>query len=162
MKNIKLIITTLLIVVLTLILSSSVYAGEVKTVTATEKDGKITVNGTVEEGVLAVAIVVNLDGELNYMETGNVDENGKYSVELAKTFNDGEYEICVADYNGDDYKKTTIQVPTEDSTSKKEDKKENSSNPKTGDLIMLWISILLISMLGIIKIAKLKSKTSRH
>ena len=103
MKNIKLILTTIFIVIITLILSSSVYAGTVTSVEAKKESGKITVSGTVDSSVYAVAIVVYSGSNLEYMETANVNSDGTYSVELGKTFADGAYTVKVADYAGGEY-----------------------------------------------------------
>ena len=103
MKNIKLILTTIFIVIITIILSSSVYAGTVTSIEATEESGKITVSGTVDSSVYAVAIVVYSGSNLEYMETASVNADGTYSVELGTTFADGTYTVKVADYAGGEY-----------------------------------------------------------
>lgn len=110
MKNVKIILTTIFIVIITIILSSSVYAGKVDSVNATENEGKITISGTVDSSVYAVAVVVYSGSNLEYMETANVNADGTYSKELDKKFDYGTYEVRVADYNGGDYKTVSVEV----------------------------------------------------
>ena len=103
MKIMKLVIATIVSIIIIAILSSSVYAGTVSSVNTAENQGKITVSGTAETGVLAVAVTVYSGDNLVYMETTNVNSDGTYNVELGKTFDDGIYTVKVADYNGGDY-----------------------------------------------------------
>ena len=42
-----------------------------------------------------------------------------------------------------------------------ESKENNSSNPRTGDNIALWIGLVLVSMIGIVGTKKLTSKKRR-
>ena len=106
MKIMKLVVATIITIVTAMIitiLSSSVYAGTVSSALATENEGKITVSGSVDSSVYAVAILVYSGDNLEYMETANVNSSGAYNVTLEKTFEDGTYTIKVADYNGGDY-----------------------------------------------------------
>ena len=165
MKNVKILLITIFMIIITVVLSSSVYAGTVSSINATEKEGKITVSGTVDSGVYAVAVVVYSGSNLEYMETANVKSDGTYSKKLEKNFDYGTYEVRVADYNGGDYKKISVEVKKETTTTENEvienstiDNKEKSSNPTTGDNIVLWISLTVISMLGIVGTVKYLKK----
>lgn len=167
MKNLKIILTGILIVIMIAILSSSVYAGTVNSVNATENEGKITVSGTVDSSVLAVAIVVYSGSDLEYMETANVNSDGTYSVELEKVFDNGIYDVNVADYNGGDYRNVLVEVKKDSTTTDnagtegKEnttdtenvvntiDNTEKSKSPITGDNIVIWISLMIVSILGL-------------
>ena len=197
MKNVKIILSTLFIVIITAILSSSVYAGTVNGINAIENEGKITVSGTVDSSVYAVAVVVYTDDSLEYMETTNVNTDGTYNVELEKTFDYGTYEVRVADYNGGENKKVLVEVKNEESTTDNTveenttienettdntveenttienetsentstDKKEKSSNPTTGDKIVIFATIFAVAVVGLgmtRKLNKSKRRISKH
>lgn len=183
MKNVKIILSTLFIVIITAILSSSVYAGTVNGINAIENEGKITVSGTVDSSVYAVAVVVYTDDSLEYMETTNVNTDGTYNVELEKTFDYGTYEVRVADYNGGEYKKVLVEVKNEESTTTDNtaidnttneneitenttsDNREKSSNPTTGDKIVIFATIFVIAVIGLgmtRKLNKSKRRISKH
>ena len=171
MKNVKIILSTLFIVIITAILSSSVYAGTVNEINATENGGKITVSGTVDSSLYAVAVVVYSGSELVYMQTGNVNGDGSYNVELEKNFTNGVYEVRVADYNGGEYKTTSVEIKEENAQSSEElntitedAAEEKSSNPKTGDYIMIALAIFGLGTIGTVVTTKLnkKSKVSKH
>ncbi|MDO5556654.1 MAG: LPXTG cell wall anchor domain-containing protein [Clostridia bacterium] len=190
MKNIKIIAVSLLTMFVLLMLSSSVFAGNISTVNATPSKNKVTVSGKANVDVLAVAILVYSDENLIYMETCNVDNNQNYSCELNYSFADGTYSIRVADYNGGNYMNTTVTVKAKETTIENETNKnettenqvtnntseniiedntqtsnDNTSNPKTGDNIVLYFVILAIALLGafgiIIKKKKL-DKVNKH
>ena len=77
---------------------------DVKTINASITDNKILVDGTVDNGVLAVAIMVyEEDGTtLVKMETTSVDSNDKYSDTIDVT-SGKKYIVKVANYNGGTY-----------------------------------------------------------
>ena len=87
-------------------------AKDIKTINASESNGKVSVSGTAEAGTLAVAVLVYDENgaELLAMETASVsDENLYYAeVELAE----GTYLVKVADYDGGDYKTATVSPET--------------------------------------------------
>lgn len=186
MKNLKIILTGILIAIMITILSSSVYAGTVNSVKATESEGKITVSGTVDSSVLAVAIVVYSGSDLEYMQTANVNSDGTFSVELEKVFDTGTYDVNVADYNGGAYTNNLVEVKKDGTTADNKatesktnttntenvvdttgtenvvntttDKTEKSKNPITGDNIAIWISLMIVSILGIALTVKFAKK----
>ena len=151
MKNMKLVITTIFTVIIITILSSIAYAGTVSSLSATENNGKITVSGTVNSTVYAVAVVVYSGDNLEYMETVNVNSDRSYSIELGKQFGSGTYEVRVADYNGGEYKTTSVEVKSEENTT-------SSSNPTTGDIIMLFVGIFVVSTAGFVITRKLSKR----
>lgn len=178
MKNIKIKVVLILTILMFLMLSSSVFAGSIPTVNATPSKNKVTVSGKANADVLAVAILVYSDKNLIYMETCNVDNNQNYSCELNQSFEDGNYSIKVADYNGGDYIDTTVSVKTKESTTESETIENNNtiksniqtstdniSSPKTGDDIFLYFGILAVALLGtsgiILKKRKL-NKLTKH
>lgn len=151
MKNMKLVITTIFTVIIITILSSIAYAGTVSSLSATENNGKITVSGTVDSTVYAVAVVVYSEDNLEYMETANVNSDRSYSIELGKQFGSGTYEVRAADYNGGEYKTTSVEVKSEENTT-------SSSNPTTGDIIMIFVGIFVVSTAGFVITRKLSKR----
>ena len=82
-KRISLIILAVILVITMVIPSTKVYAAnkKVNTVEAVYESGKLTVSGSVEEGMLAVAVqVLDSDNNLVILETGSVDSNNKYNT----------------------------------------------------------------------------------
>ena len=183
MKIMKLVIATIVTAILIALLSSSVYAGTVLSVNTTENDGKITVSGTVDSDVYAVAVVVYSGDNLEYMETTNVTDDRTYNVELAKTFADGTYTVKVADYNGGTYEaeeNVVVGTPEEDNpindegdaeenntteeTEEENKAAENNENsPQTGDVIrnafiVLGVAIAVFAVTFIFK----KNKNAKN
>ena len=88
-------------------------AKNIKTLSATEKDGVISVSGTAEAGTLAVAVMVyNETGtELVVMGTTGVASDNTFATEIELP--SGTYQIRVADYDGGDYQITTVSPAKE-------------------------------------------------
>lgn len=87
-------------------------AKEVKTISASEKDGIVSVSGAAEDGTLAVAIMIYDQSGKNLlaMETAAVSDDSTYAAEIELA--SGTYVVKVADYDGGDYKTTTV-TPSE-------------------------------------------------
>lgn len=130
-------ILSVLFIGLITILPLNVNAKNISTLDVTSKDNKISVSGTTENGVLAIAVLVYLNDDLIHMETCS-NNNNKYSCELTKSFEKGEYIIKVADYEGGDYISKNININI------------TENNPQTGDNIINSIIIGGLSILGII------------
>ena len=187
MKIMKLVIATIITAIIIAVLSSSVYAGTVLSVNTTENDGKITVSGTVDSSVYAVAVVVYSGDNLEYMETTNVTDDGTYNVELAKTFADGKYTVKVADYNGGTYEtEENVVVGTSEennpidndgdkednnATENEEEKTEedkvvenNENSPQTGDVIRNAFIVLGVAIVafGVTFIFKKNNNAKKH
>ena len=100
------------------IVPATTRAKDIKTVNASEANGKISVSGTAEAGTLAVAVMVYDENgsELLAMETASVSDESLYYAEVELT--EGTYQVKVADYDGGDYKTATVspakksEVPT--------------------------------------------------
>jgi LPXTG-motif cell wall-anchored protein len=174
MKNIKIIAASLLAMFMLIMLSSSIFAGNISTVNATPSKNKVTVSGKANADVLAVAILVYSEKNLMYMETCNVDNSQNYSCELNYSFEDGTYSIKVADYNGGNYMNTTVTVKTKEATTENEitetnntinnniqTSNENILSPKTGDSIVLYFGILAAALLGTFGIILKKRKLNK-
>ena len=101
-KKISLLVLAVVLILAMVIPSSMVYAAEGKkvlTAEAVQEDGIITVTGTVEDGMLAVAVqLCDKDGNTIKVVTGGVDNDNKYEVEIEAEL--GNYIIKVADYDG--------------------------------------------------------------
>lgn len=121
-----------------LIFPFNVNAKSISTLDVKNNNNKLTVSGTTENGVLAVAVMVYLGEDLSHMETcSSIDS--KFSCELSKTFDKGNYTVKVADYDGGNYISKNITIDN-----------KLSDNPKTLDNILFYIGLGIISILGII------------
>lgn len=98
---------------------------KILTVNATEQNGVISVKGTTEPGMLAVAIsVYDKTGQTRVaLRTTSVNDDNTfaYDIEIAED----TYQLCVADYNGGDCATVTVAVATEE-------EKEAIGSPDTG------------------------------
>lgn len=139
----KKVFSILFIGLMTLIfLPFSVNALSISTLNLTNNNNKITVSGTTEDGVLAVAVFVYSGDELVDMETCS-NNSDNYSCELQKEFASGTYIVKVADYNGGDYISKDIKIKLVNSN------EEKTENPKTIDNVLLYMGIGIISLIGI-------------
>lgn len=129
---------------LTILFPLSVSAKSIPTINVTNNNNKLTVSGTTENGVLAVAIMVYSGNDIYHMETCSSNDN-KFSCELSKTFAIGDYIVKVADYDGGTYISKNISVKGDTSVSVKDE------TPKTGTIEYIGITTLIItiSVLGI-------------
>lgn len=175
-KKVSLIVISVILMLALVIPSSKVYAAnkKVNEVNAVQANGKITVSGTVEDGMLAVAVqIVDSDGKLVTLETGEVDASNKYN--LAIEVQEGTYTVKVADYEGgavvekevttedekkDDTKEDTTkedekateektETKTEDTTEAKTTKTEKDETPQTGDTIRNVFIALAVAILAL-------------
>lgn len=100
------------------IVPATTRAKDIKTINASEANGKISVSGTAEAGTLAVAVMVYDENgsELLAMETASVSDESLYYAEVELP--EGTYQVKVADYDGGDYKTATVspvkksEIPT--------------------------------------------------
>ena len=142
MKKILLIIFFLGIAVINI---GKCNALSVKTLETEVNKNKLTVSGTVEKGMRAVAILIYDEDEKNLIDvrTTYVDNDNKYE-ETIKIDKDEKYVVKVADYDGGRYMETKINEEDEVLTA--------TVNPDTSDNIKLYLSLLLISSLLLIGI----------
>ena len=189
-KSFKLIISTLLLAIMVLVPFANVDAASnsnIKTIDASISNGTISVSGTTEDGVLAVAIMVYDSTETNLitMQTTSVGSDNSYSDTISIA--SGTYVVKVANYDGGEYVTKTVKEKITDQENGKQEENENTntevsnevnknentatnsvattSNPKTGDNIIFYIAIFVIAVLGIIitiKINKTKEKVRKH
>ena len=170
-KRISLIILAVIIMLVMVIPSNKVFAVSNKKVTSVNafyENGKLTVSGEVEAGMLAVAVqVYDQNDQFVKLETGAVNSQNKYEVVF--TIPEGIYTVKVADFDGGEVvtKKVNEEVQDNQKEDTKEDKteeSETSSNPKTGDNIIMFVSIFAVATLGVFITIKLnrKRKVSKH
>lgn len=179
-KNNKIIVTVFALIFVFMILIPKVQAKTINELTAIESDGKISVSGTAESGTLAVAIMVydSTGNNLITMQTTSVGSNNNYSDII--TIASGTYVVKVADYDGGEYKSVTVSPKEENNqqtdkteqednetntkNEEKDTKTETSSNPTTGDNIILFIVLFAIATLGTVITIKLNKnrKVRKH
>ena len=111
---------------------------KVLTLDASISENKLAVSGTTEDGVLAVAIFVYDKTETNLitMKTTAVNQDNTYSdkIDVQK----GNYIVKAVNYDGGDYVTKNVFIET-----------KTSSNPNTGDSILKYGLLLLVSIIGI-------------
>lgn len=164
-KNIRLIISIVILVFALSLIHTSVNAGTVSTLKVTAGTSNIIVSGTTSSDVQAVAIAVyNEEGtKLITMVTTSVNDSNVYSDTI--TLNDGTYTVKVADYEGGGFITEKVTVGKTESENENTNTTTNtttneiaentttdttSSNPKTGDNIILFATIFAIATLGTI------------
>lgn len=102
---------------------------KVLTLNTTTTESTVSVSGTAEDGVLAVGISIfdKTGTERIAVRTASVVDNKyEYTVDgLSK----GEYQVCVADFDGGDCKTATVTLAAEE---KKEDDESAAGTPETG------------------------------
>lgn len=116
-KRGKVIFMVFALVCVLCIQKQTVFAANVTAVSATGNSTSATISGTAETGVTAVAIMVydSTGTNLVIMESVSVNDSHTFSttIDLAA----GSYLIKVADYDGGDYKETTVTVGASGNTS---------------------------------------------
>ena len=166
-KLISLIIVLVAIVLSMIIPTKNVYAAN-KKITAldvSKLNGKVVVSGTAESGTLAVAIAVYDEAgeKLITMETTAVNSSNEFVDSIS--LEEGSYLIKVADYDGGAFaeKTYTVEITEEEkaeNTIAEEDTETEGSknNPKTGDDIAVYTTLLIATTMGIIAIALEKAR----
>ena len=102
----------------------------VLTINATQQNGTISVSGTTDSEMYAVAISIYDESGTNLitLETAAANDGAfSHSIEIAE----GNYQICVADYNGGECMTTTVLVASED-TNSTTSSDATVSSPETG------------------------------
>ena len=152
---------------------------DIKTINASITNNIISVDGTVNNGVLAVAIMVyEEDGTtLVKMETTSVDSNDKYSdiidvtagkkyIVKAANYDGGAYVTAEVDGTVNNSKNNTNNENSNNSNNIKNEilnnsnnnttntetsnKVDNTTNPKTGDNIIVFSIIFVIALTEIL------------
>lgn len=169
---------------LTILFPLSVSAKSIPTINVTNNNNKLTVSGTTENGVLAVAIMVYSGNDIYHMETCSSNDN-KFSCELSKTFATGDYTVKVADYDGGNYvtKNVSIKDVTDDKDKDKDENNvnnitnnnivndtntttnevtQNTTNPVTGDNIVFIIALFIVALVGTAVTYKIRKNNSKE
>lgn len=153
----KYLLTIILSLFIIPIVSVNAATLDVKTINASITDNKISVDGTVDNGVLAVAILVyEEDGTtLVTMETTSVDSNDKYSDTIHVTAGK-KYIVKAANYDGGTYVTTEVDGSINNNNNENSNNSNNSNNnsseknPQTYDESTGWAALLLISISGFV------------
>lgn len=114
-------------------------AESISTLDVVNNNNKLTVSGTTENGVLAIAVLVYSGEDLIHMETCS-NNNNSYSCKLSKTFGIGNYTVKVADYDGGDYISKNVSINTA------------VNNPQTMDNIINYVVFGGVSLISIMAI----------
>ena len=131
----------LLIVLLTIVITPKVLAANVLTVDASESEtGVITVKGTTEEAVMAVAINIYEKDGTTFITQRSVQVNDDNKFDFTETFEAKKYVIKVADYTGGNIISKTVSP-------------NNENTPNTSDSIVSYIIIGVLSIISLTGIA---------
>ena len=130
---------------------------DVQTINASITDNKISVDGTVDNGVLAVAIMVyEEDGTtLVKMETTSVDSNDKYSDTIVVTAGK-KYIVKAANYNGGTYVTTEVETPTPSTNKPTPSVDKPTPSAQTGDNshFVAYSAIMIMAATGYVFLNK--------
>jgi len=144
------------------IIPTCVFAADLPKVTKLDailSNKEIKYNGEVEEGSYAVMCKLLSDEEEIDLLSSPVSDNkfdGSFTVS-----DNGDYEIACANYEGGEIKK--VSVTTDDKTKEEETKEEvkdevKEANPKTGDNIVTYVTLGILSLIGLSSIIYLKMR----
>ncbi len=137
---------SLLIVLLVIPFVVNAAETDVVSLDATVSGGKISYEGTTgEESVAVTCKLYNSEGKEIDVLSSQVDEKaftGSFTVTSK-----GNYEVACANYEGGDFVKKSVTV-------------KEVSNPKTGDNIVTYVSLAVVSLVAILLFA-LKIKNSK-
>lgn len=134
-----------LLIVLAIVIAPSVFAGEIKTADANiDTNGKITVKGTTESSVVAVAVSIHdADGNFIKVVTGSVKDDDTY--EVTADMEAKKYILKVADYHGGNF----IEKEVDPSTATTSDEVAPVNNAPTYDAILIAVAVGVASLVGI-------------
>ena len=135
------------------IIPTCVFAADLPKVTKLDailSNKEIKYNGEVEDGSYAVMCKLLSDEEEIDLLSSPVSDNkfdGSFTVS-----DNGDYEIACANYEGGEIKK--VSVTTDDKTKEEETKEEvkdevKEANPKTGDNIVTYVTLGILSLIGL-------------
>ena len=134
-----------ILIVLLVVIAPNVFAGEIKTADASiDTNGKITVKGTTESSVVAVAVSIHdADGNFIKVVTGSVNDDDTY--EVTADMEAKKYILKVADYHGGNF----IEKEVDPSTATNADEVAPVNNAPTYDAILIAVAIGVASLVGI-------------
>ena len=95
-------LVTALVLLLIIVPSNQVQAKKIEEFDVEQENGKLAIEGTAENGTLAVAVMVyDEEDELVKMETTSVNSDNTFATEVE--VEEGNYVVKVADYDGGEY-----------------------------------------------------------
>lgn len=152
----KIILSFLLTMIIVPFTYVNAASNNVLTLTVSKANGTISYSGTTDNGVIAVSC--------GLYDSNNNEIDFKSSSVSNNTFNDtftettGAYLVKCANYNGGDYITKNLPLVTNDINtntdpsinSEQINKVTNTSNPQTGDNVIFYIGVLILSLIGLI------------
>lgn len=157
MKKISIFIISILLIVPISVLAAEI---NVKTLEATATGTTINYNGIMEDGAYAVMCKL-YDKDSNEIDLlSSAVDNNKFSGSF-EVSSSGDYTVSCANYEGGEYISKEVSVVEETIEEVKETTTNTSTtkSPKTVDNIILYVSLSVISLIGIIFVAiKLKKQ----
>ena len=160
----KLIFTLTLLLAFILIPKQTTWAAagtDVETVFASGTNGSMTVSGSSQDSVYAVAILVYDSTDTLVAMTTCAASNNGYSTTIAVP--NGTYTVKAANYDGGTFAETTANVVTAANKLSETAKDKHTNSPQTGDNshMALWIALLFVSG-GLLTVTGVYSKKKKH
>lgn len=142
------------------IIPTCVFAADLPKVTkldATLSNKEIKYNGEIEDGSYAVMckLLNDKEEELDLLSSPVSDNkfDGTFTVS-----DDKKYQVVCANYEGGEFKTVDVKVDNETKIENKVEEAKKETNPKTGDNIGTYVTLGLISLIGLSNIIYLKRK----
>jgi len=137
MKKIIFVLTLLILIPMSVFAATT---PRIITLEANATEGEIKYNGTVEPNSYAVMCKLynEKDEELDLLSSPVTEEKFDGNFTVTKS---GKYKIACANYEGGEIKTTDVTV---------EIKENKESNPKTGDNIILYMTIAGVAIIGLV------------
>ena len=140
----------LFIVLFSVLIAPKVLAANVLTLEASESNtGVITVKGSAESSVMAVAINIYEEDGTTFITQRSVQVNDDNTFEFNEAFEAKKYVIKVADYDGGNFIEKSISPNSEES---------NETTPNTNDDVLLWFAIGTLSVISLTGIVIYKKR----
>ena len=140
----------LIIVLFSVLIAPKVLAANVLTLEASESNtGIITVKGSAESSVMAVAINIYEEDGTTFITQRSVQVNDDNTFEFNEAFEAKKYVIKVADYDGGNFIEKSISPNSEES---------NETTPDTSDNVIAYIIIGTLSIILLTGLAVYKRK----
>lgn len=133
------------------IIPTCVFAKDLPKVTkldATLSNKEVKYNGEIEDGSYAVMckLLNDKEEELDLLSSPVSDNkfDGTFTVS-----DDKKYQVVCANYEGGEFKSVDVKVDNETKIENKVEEAKKETNPKTGDNIGTYVTLGLISLIGL-------------
>lgn len=163
MKKIKIFLVIIIITIF--MIPTMVNATTITKAEYTNK--KITVSGTGEILETIQIALFDSEGNVKYLTTTKADNNGNYEVTLPQIegITEGNYTVKTASYDGKKTSSANMKVEfqnEQDNNNVNNGINENTTNPKTGDNIILILVLLGIALVGLIVTFKVRKNNVKE